>query len=101
MSVHALLSEKILLSKPDILQITGGSRSWLDELRANGGFPAPVQLGPRRIAWRSADVQKWLEDLQPAPQPVLCKPSESMPVDGVPVRRGRGRPRKIPVSAAA
>ncbi len=100
MYVHALLSEKILLSKPDVLQITGGSRSWLDELRANGGFPPPVQLGPRRIAWRSVDVLKWLKDLQPAPQPVLCKTPTPMPVDGSPVRRGRGRPRKILASAA-
>ncbi len=100
MSVHALLSEKIFLSKPDILQITGGSRSWLDELRANGKFPAPVQLGPRRIAWRSADVQSWIESLQPAPQPVLCKPSEPLPVQDPGAKRGRGRPRKILASAS-
>lgn len=25
-----------------------------------GSFPAPVRIGPRRIAWRRGDVEAWL-----------------------------------------
>jgi prophage regulatory protein len=28
-----------------------------------GEFPAPVQLGLRRVAWRSADIQGWIDSL--------------------------------------
>lgn len=28
---------------------------------ADGKFPAPIKLSPRRIAWRKADVLAWVE----------------------------------------
>ena len=29
-----------------------------------GTFPQPVKIGPRRIAWRRADVERWLASRQ-------------------------------------
>lgn len=30
---------------------------WIQE----GVFPAPIQIGPRIVAWRVADVEEWVE----------------------------------------
>ena len=37
-----------------------GERTWLRWVKA-GAAPAPVRLGERAVAWRLADIQKWLE----------------------------------------
>ena len=28
---------------------------------ADGSFPAPVQLGPRAVAWRWSDLDRWTQ----------------------------------------
>lgn len=35
------------------------SRVYLRELIAKGGFPKPVQLSVRRIAWKLSDLEAW------------------------------------------
>lgn len=27
-----------------------------------GTFPTPINLGPRSVAWRASDVERWLAD---------------------------------------
>ncbi len=54
-----------LLRLPDVLRRVGLSRSTVYALAADGRFPAPVRLSPRTSAWRSDDVQAWIDSRQP------------------------------------
>jgi prophage regulatory protein len=46
---------------PTVIQTTGLARSTIYRLVASGAFPAPVQLGPRAVAWRWSDLDRWSE----------------------------------------
>ena len=47
---------------------TGLSCSRLYELIASGGFPAPVELGPKSVAWVESEVTGWIEARINAPR---------------------------------
>lgn len=44
-----------------VIRVTGLSRSTRYRLIADDGFPRPVRLGPRTVAWRRADIDAWGE----------------------------------------
>lgn len=46
---------------PTVLRATGLGRSTIYRLIANGTFPPPVHLGPRAVAWRWSDLDRWSE----------------------------------------
>lgn len=52
----------VLYRMRDLPSITGLSRSELYRRIDAGRFPRPVPLGIRAVAWRSAEVLRWLED---------------------------------------
>ena len=62
-----------LLRRTEVESVTGLSRSGIYRGMEVGDFPRPVQIGPRSIAWRSDDVQAWIESRTapsiPAPPP--------------------------------
>lgn len=47
---------------PAVVARVGLSRSQLYKLVSAGEFPAPVQIGPRAVAWLSADVDNWIDE---------------------------------------
>lgn len=47
---------------PDVLDITGVSKSTLYRWISNNQFPKPVQLGQRAVGWSSTPVNQWVED---------------------------------------
>lgn len=49
-----------MLSAAALCELLDISRVSLWAWRRDGRFPAPVRLGPNRIAWRKADVAEWL-----------------------------------------
>ena len=55
-----------LLRLPEVMQITGLSRSTIDRLVKAGLFPQPRQIGPRAVGWRWPDLKGWLETRPPA-----------------------------------
>jgi len=60
-----------LLALEDVSRLTTLSRRAIYRARQSGDFPQPVRLPTTgtdkpRIAWRSADVQAWIDSLQPA-----------------------------------
>ena len=55
-----------LLRLPEVMTITGLSRSTIDRLVRDGLFPRSRQIGPRAVAWRWADVRAWVESRPPA-----------------------------------
>ena len=52
---------KRILRLPEVISITGVSRSsiykWVDE----GAFPRPKQLGARAIGWDSRELTDWMD----------------------------------------
>ncbi len=46
---------------PTVMEATGLGRSTIYRLVASGSFPAPVHLGPRAVAWRWSDLDRWCE----------------------------------------
>lgn len=50
-----------LLKMPEVLTLTGLSRSHLYALAQGGGFPKPVKLSERSSAWVESEVEGWIE----------------------------------------
>jgi prophage regulatory protein len=47
------------LRLPDVKLMSGLSKSSIYALIRSNSFPAPVQLGPRTVAWVRSEVQQW------------------------------------------
>ncbi|GAA5213750.1 helix-turn-helix transcriptional regulator [Corallincola platygyrae] len=60
---QALLSSNFLLTEAEVRKLMSISRSTLRRWIKAGNFPAPVQLPGRRVAWRSSDLNTWLDNL--------------------------------------
>jgi prophage regulatory protein len=56
-----LSKPRILLRLGDVLLRVGLSRSTVYRLVADGEFPSPVRLGTRSVAWRSEEVDEWVD----------------------------------------
>jgi prophage regulatory protein len=56
------MSDNKLLRLPEVLSLTGLSRSSLYQKIKAKDFPNQVPLGARAVAFSSAAVQKWIED---------------------------------------
>ena len=46
----------------EVIETTTISRSTLFRMVEEGSFPAPRQIGKRRVGWLSGEVQAWLLD---------------------------------------
>lgn len=55
-----------LLRVPDVTARTGLARSTIYDHVSQGKFPKPVKLGPRVVAWRESDINRWIEALPTA-----------------------------------
>ena len=54
-----------ILRLPEILRLTGLSRSTVYEMMRRGRFPASVKLGERAIGWFADDVNEWIAARRP------------------------------------
>jgi prophage regulatory protein len=62
---HASLRETCRLVDLDtVMDLTSLRRATIYAMVKDGEFPKPHKLGKRRIAWREADVVKWLQSRQ-------------------------------------
>lgn len=57
--------EQKLYRLPDIIRLVGLSRSTIYARIKLGDFPAPTPIfnGGRAVAWRSADITAWLDQV--------------------------------------
>ena len=55
-----------ILRLPEVVEVTGLSRSSIYRLIGIDAFPRQRRLGPRSSGWRLSDVEGWLESRQPA-----------------------------------
>lgn len=51
-----------MLRRPDVEKRVGLSRSTLYNLMSRGLFPRPIRLSDRAVAWRSSDIEAWMEN---------------------------------------
>ena len=52
---------RLLARLPMVLKMTALGRSTIYRWIAVGAFPAPVRLGPRAVAWRWSDLDRWTQ----------------------------------------
>lgn len=62
-----------VLRRPEVEARVGLSRSSIYAFMADGSFPKPIRIGPRAVAWRSTDIEKWLNS-RPE-QPITSSPN--------------------------
>jgi len=54
-----------VLRLPEVLKLTGLSRSTLYQFITRGDFPRQVQLGERSVGWFESHVSKWIQARKP------------------------------------
>ncbi|HCE2446401.1 TPA: AlpA family transcriptional regulator [Vibrio parahaemolyticus] len=54
------MSHKII-RLPEVVEITGLSRSTIYLRMSKGDFPQSISLGERAVGWLESDVEGWLE----------------------------------------
>ena len=60
--MSALVAVKpLLVREKDLPAITGFKRTMIRQLIARGQFPTPMRVGARGSAWRTADIERWVE----------------------------------------
>jgi prophage regulatory protein len=55
-----------MLNVREVCKRTSLGRSTIYQMIADGTFPRPCRLSPRRVAWRSTDVNAWMQTRTPA-----------------------------------
>lgn len=56
-----------ILRMPDVVRLTGLSRSSIYRMIAEGEFPAPVRLRRQAVGWKASAVQRWSDSLEEVP----------------------------------
>ena len=54
---------------PEVIEITGLSRTTIWRRERDGSFPPPIRLGgghTRAVGWREQDIYDWIDRLSPA-----------------------------------
>ncbi len=64
--LRAIVSEQQekaeMLRKPEVVAMVSLSGSTINKKVADGSFPKPQKIGSRAVAWRRADIEKWIAD---------------------------------------
>ena len=67
-----LKSKETLIRRQEVLRRTGLSKSTLHDRIKAGAFPAPIQIGPRSVAWIESEVDAWIEACITASRSTTC-----------------------------
>lgn len=59
------MSER-LLKLPEVIQLTGVSKSEIDRKEKAGKFPKRIRLGYRSIAWAENEINAWIQAVKTA-----------------------------------
>jgi prophage regulatory protein len=54
-----------LLRLPDVMRLTGLSRTTLYRLIDKGQFPRQINISVRAVAWRASEVEAWIHSRSP------------------------------------
>ena len=50
-----------IMRLPEVIQMTGLSRSTIYLRMAKGSFPQTISLGERAVGWLLSDIEAWLD----------------------------------------
>ena len=50
-----------LLTMAELKELIPYSSAHVYRLIKQGDFPKPIRLGPNRVAWRTTDIERWIE----------------------------------------
>ena len=64
-----------LIRRDEITAVTGYDISNIYRLMRAGRFPAPVQIGPRAVAWRASDIAQWQASLPTGVKAPVTRPA--------------------------
>lgn len=62
-------SEHRLIRLPEVMKLSGLSRTSVYRAVRLQTFPLPVKLGGRAVAWRLSEVVDWIDSREPAHRP--------------------------------
>ena len=48
------------LRLPEVIELTGVSRSTIYRWMGNGEFPKQISIGGKTVAWLEAEVEEWI-----------------------------------------
>jgi prophage regulatory protein len=65
-----------VLRLPQVMELTGLSRSSIYAGISQGNFPVPVRLGARAVGWRQEAIEQWLAE-RPLARPQSASPHNS------------------------
>ena len=57
------MAESRIIRAPEVLSMTGLSRSSLHRRTRDGSFPPFVRVGPHSVGWRLSEVEEWIRAL--------------------------------------
>lgn len=58
------MSESYFLRLPEVIRRCGIKKSKIYQMIKNGTFPNSYVLGPRSCAWKSDEIQSWIDSRQ-------------------------------------
>ena len=67
------------LRLPEVKSVTGLSKSSLYALIRANSFPAPIQLGPRTVAWVRSEIKQWAAERIEASRAADPSPGDRRP----------------------
>ena len=55
--------ESGIVRLPEVMRLTGLSKTTIHRRYRAGSFPRPLRLGPQSIGWRREEIVEWLDSL--------------------------------------
>lgn len=74
-----------LLRVAEVCERIGLRKTTIYKMIARGTFVSPVRLGPRTVAWRSDDVDRWIAEREPVVTPRAAARAAQRSADDMPV----------------
>lgn len=63
MSILPNKTPSVLIRRNQVEQLIGLKKAAIYQLIKQGSFPSPVKIGKRAVAWRIADLDLWVKEL--------------------------------------
>ncbi len=58
------IKSKKILRLPEVIEITGLSRSSIYAFMKEGNFPLSINLGARAVGWKAEEIHGWIDNLK-------------------------------------